>query len=148
MTCLIILLRSRVGHLRVAIRSVVTVWRRWSFLTNLAAVLYFFKTFNLGSGVWIPYRRHIQFMVGLACYRQFLLHQVCMVRGFILSYLKLLMIWKLCQLYDSPRLIQYLILFQDMDGWRLWRMAHHRGNTNVVWVWFCLLLGDAHIWGY
>ena len=35
--CLIILRRSRVGHPRVAIRSVVTVWRRWSFLTNVAA---------------------------------------------------------------------------------------------------------------
>ena len=37
MACLIILRRSRVGHPRVAVRSVVTVWRRWSFLTNLAA---------------------------------------------------------------------------------------------------------------
>ena len=38
MVCLIILRRSRVGHPRVAIRSVVTVWLRWSFLTNLAAL--------------------------------------------------------------------------------------------------------------
>ena len=37
MACLIILHRSRVGHPRVAIRCVVTVWRIWSFLTNLAA---------------------------------------------------------------------------------------------------------------
>ena len=37
MVCLIILRRSRVGHPRVAIRNVVIVWRRWSFLTNLAA---------------------------------------------------------------------------------------------------------------
>ena len=27
-------------------------------------------------------------------------------------------------------------------------MTHHRGNTNVVWVWVCLLLGNAHIWGF
>ena len=37
MACLIILRRSRVGHPRVAVRSVLTVWRRWSFLINLAA---------------------------------------------------------------------------------------------------------------
>ncbi|KAK2153318.1 hypothetical protein NP493_2329g00000 [Ridgeia piscesae] len=37
MACLMILRRSRVGHPRVATRSVVVVWRRWSFLTNLAA---------------------------------------------------------------------------------------------------------------
>ena len=61
MACLIILRRSRVGYPRVAIRSVVTVWRRWSFFTNLAALhsVYLFKMFNLGSGVWIPYRRGI-----------------------------------------------------------------------------------------
>ena len=29
--------RSRVGHPRVAIRYVVTVWRRWLILTNLTA---------------------------------------------------------------------------------------------------------------
>ena len=54
-----ILRRSRVGHPRVTIRYVVTVWRRSSFLTNPAAqyVLYLFKMFNLGSGVWIPYYR-------------------------------------------------------------------------------------------
>ncbi len=34
---MIILRRSSVGHPRVAIRSVVAVWRRWLFLTNLAA---------------------------------------------------------------------------------------------------------------
>ena len=60
MACLIILRRSRVGHPRVAIKSVVTVWRRWSFLTNLAAqCCIFFCMFNLGSSVWIPYRRGI-----------------------------------------------------------------------------------------
>ena len=37
MACLIILRHSRVGHTGEAIRSVVIVWRRWSFLTNLAA---------------------------------------------------------------------------------------------------------------
>ena len=26
-------------------------------------------------------------------------------------------------------------------------MVHKRGNTNVVWDLFCLLLGDAHFWG-
>ena len=31
MACLIILLRSRVGHPRVNFRFVVTLWRRWSF---------------------------------------------------------------------------------------------------------------------
>ena len=38
MACFIILHRSRVGHPKVAIRSVVAVWRRSSFLTNLAAL--------------------------------------------------------------------------------------------------------------
>ena len=37
MACLIILRRSRVGHPRVAIRSVLIVWRPWSLLANLAA---------------------------------------------------------------------------------------------------------------
>ena len=37
MACLIIVRSSRVGHPSVAIRSVVAVWRRWSFLINLAA---------------------------------------------------------------------------------------------------------------
>ena len=47
-------------------------------------VLYLFKMFNLGSGVWIPYRRGIiQVFIGLVHYRQFLLHQVCMVRWFV-----------------------------------------------------------------
>ena len=62
MAVLIILRLSRVGHPRVVIRSCVAVWRRWSFLTNLAAqsqCCTFFKMFNLGSGVWIPYRRGI-----------------------------------------------------------------------------------------
>ena len=54
MACFIILHRSRVGHPRVTIRSVVTVWHRSSFFTNLAA-----QMFNLGSGMWIPYRRGI-----------------------------------------------------------------------------------------
>ena len=84
MACFIILHRSRVGHPRVTIRSVVTVWRRSSFFYKSGCtVLYLFKMFNLGSGVWIPYRRGIFNLVGLACYRQFLLHQVCMFRGFV-----------------------------------------------------------------
>ena len=35
-------------------------------------VLYLFKMFNLGNGVWIPYRRGIQVLVDLACHRQFI----------------------------------------------------------------------------
>ena len=85
MACLMILRRSRVGHPRVAIRSVVAVWRRWSFLINLAAQCCTFSRcliwvvvcgFHIGEA-------YIQVLVGLACYRQFLLHQVCMVRGFV-----------------------------------------------------------------
>ena len=54
MACLIILRRSRVGHPRVAIRSVVTVWRRESFLTNLAAqcCTYLFNFF-----IWVVVSR-------------------------------------------------------------------------------------------
>ena len=56
MACLIILCRSRVDHPRVAIRSV--VWRQSSFLfyKSGCTVLYLFKIFNLGSGVWIPFQ--------------------------------------------------------------------------------------------
>ena len=60
MACLIILRRSRVGHPMMASRYVVTVRRRWSFFDKSGCtVLYLFKMFNLGSGVWIPYRRDI-----------------------------------------------------------------------------------------
>ena len=60
MACLIILC-----HSRVVIRSVVTVWCRWSFLTNLAAQCSAFSKclignpVNLGGSVWIPCRRGI-----------------------------------------------------------------------------------------
>ena len=42
--CLIILPRSRVGHPRVAIRYVLTLWHRWSYLTKLAAQCTFLAT--------------------------------------------------------------------------------------------------------
>ena len=79
MACLIIVCRSRVGHPRVAIRSV--VWRRSSCFTNLAAQCCTFSR----CLIWVVvcgFHTGFQILVGLACYRQFLLHQVCMVRGF------------------------------------------------------------------
>ena len=51
------------------------------FDKSVCTVLYLFKMFSLGSGVWIRYRRGIfKVLVGLACHRQFHLHQVYMGR--------------------------------------------------------------------
>ena len=61
MVCLIILRSSRVGRPRVAIRSVVIVWRRWSFLTNLAAQCCTFSRCLIWVVVcgFLPYMRGI-----------------------------------------------------------------------------------------
>ena len=61
-----------------AIRSVVTVWRRRSFLTNLAAQCCTFSR----CLIWVVlcgFHIDIQVLAGLAWYRQFLLHQVRLI---------------------------------------------------------------------
>ena len=60
-------------------------------------VLYFFRMFNLGSGVWIPYRRDILKFWSTS---SFLYIRFAWSEGsfdHMVSYLKLMKIWKLCQ---------------------------------------------------
>ena len=86
--------RSRMSHPRVAIKSVEIVWRLWSPLTHFTAQCCSFSRRLIWLLVYMDsiLERHIQVLLELACYKQLLLHQVCMVRGFVLIIPKMMMI--------------------------------------------------------